>query len=156
MARFVLAGRSAARLLSSAPSDLAAPTQAELSAGVDLVGTTSAEELYDIQGWEVEPTSYPTPGFASLEVGNVAGPQNYPDSSLAWYKDTVSATIYTAVAAETEGYVVLMLDGQAATEESELFVISIASRVRDKALDAAHGYRANMTISAPTYGTQAA
>lgn len=156
MARFVLEGRTAVVWLASAPSSLAAPTQAELAAGVDLVGTKQAEELVEINGFEKQNNSIPTPGFAGLEVGNVAGEQTYPDSDMEWYKDDTSETIYDTVVDGAVGYVALCYDGLGDTLESEIYEVTVASRTRIPARNAAHRFRANFAISAPVLGTQAA
>ena len=138
------------------PPNTAAPTQAELSAGVDLVGSSQAEELMDIQGFAVQPSSLPTPGYSSTLVGNVAGDQTYPDSVLSFYKDTTSSTIYTALASGNTGWVALMYDGQADTEEVETFPATVVSRVRRPALNAPHIFDVNFAIDVPFAGTQAA
>lgn len=152
MARFILDGRIACRFLSTLPSDPDNPTQAELTAGVNLVGTAQAEELVDISGFEPSTSSIPTPGYASTLVGNVAGDQTYPDSSMAFYKDDASETIYDALATGTSGFLAIMQDGQAATNEVELFPVTVASRVRRKARNAPNIFDVNFAVDVPYDG----
>ena len=158
MARYVLDGRLAARWLTTAPSDLAAPTQAELNGGVDLVGTAGGEALEDIQGFVVEPNIIQTPDYASLNVGTVAGDQTYPASTMSFYADTATTTIFAAFATpNTAGYIVFMYDGQGATNPCDTFPATVTSRVRRPARNAAHIFDVNFAPSAPTLnGTQAA
>lgn len=157
MARFVLDGRIAVRFLTSVPSDTAAPTQAELGAGVDLVGTSQAEELEGISGFEVQSNSIATPGYASKEVGNVPGDQTYPTSSMSFYKDDTVTTIYDALADDESGWVCIMQDGQASGEEVDIFPVTVASRVRRPGRNAANIFDVNFSVGVPFKGgTQAA
>jgi hypothetical protein len=135
---------------------LAGPTQTQITAGTDLIGTQQAEELNDLGGWEVQTNSSPTEGYAGLEVGNVAGAQTYPDSWLQWYKDDTVTTIFTAVAKGSTGYLVFMRDGQAATKEAEIFPVTVASRPRSLAKGVAHTFRANFSLAPALVVAQAA
>lgn len=156
MSRFTLDGRLAARYLSTIPATPTAPTQAELTAGTDLVGTKQAEELADIQGFEPAPSSVPTPGYAGAVTGNVAGELTYPDAVLSFYKDSASSTIYSALATGTTGWIFLGQDGLGSGEEGELFPIEVVSRIRRKARNAPNIFDVTMTTDAPYECTQAA
>lgn len=156
MARFILDGRMAARFLTTIPSTPTAPTQAELGAGVDLIGSAQAEEMVDITGFEVQTNSIPTPGYAGTLTGNVAGEQNYPDSTISFYKDDTSETIYSALADATVGWVALMQDGEGSGKECDLFPASVASRVRRPARNAPNIFDVNFAIDVPYKATQAA
>lgn len=153
--RYVLNERLKLRFVTTALT-LAAPTQSQITAGTDLIGTQQAEELNDIGGWEVQTNSSPTEGYAGLEVGNVAGTQTYPDSWLQWYKDDTITTIFTAVAKGSTGYLVFMRDGQAATKEAEIFPVTVASRPRSLAKGVAHTFRANFSLAPAVTVAQAA
>jgi len=155
MARGILPGTIAIRWLTSAPT-LAAPTQTQLNAGVDLVGSSQDEELAEIDGWAVESSTIETPGFASNRVGNVGGDQTYPDSMFAFYKDSVVTDIYDALEDGETGWVVIMLDGQGSGRESEVFPATVLSRVRRKVRDEAGMFDVNFSIGVPVLGTQAA
>lgn len=156
MARFILDGRMACVWLTSIPATPTAPTQAELGAGTDLIGTAQAEELVEITGFAVQTSSLPTPGFAGTTVGNVAGEQTYPDSSMAFYKDDTSETIYTALADDTTGWLALCPDGLGSGEECDLFPATVASRVRRPARNAPAIFDVNFAIDVPYKATQAA
>ncbi len=156
MGRFVLDGRLEVVFLSSAPSAPAAPTQSEISAGVDLIGSGSGEGLESIEGFVVQPNIIQTPDYASLQVGTVAGDQTYPESTLSFYKDDTVETIYSALAADTTGFVLFMMDGIGASEECELFPITVTSRPRRPGRNVAHIFDVNVAPGVPTLGTQAA
>jgi hypothetical protein len=139
---------------------LAAPTAAEIAAGVDLVGSKQAEELSDLQGWRTDSDVLPTPGYAGTTVGNVAGDETYPASSFTWYKDSVSATIYsaigTAVSTGADRWVIIMWEGATVGEETEVFPVRVTSRVRDPARNVPHTFTANYALDTPVVGVVAA
>lgn len=153
--RYVLNDRLKLRFVTGALT-LSAPTQTQITSGTDLIGTQQAEELNDLGGWEVQTNSSPTEGYAGLEVGNVAGAQTYPDSWLQWYKDDTITTIFTAMVKGATGYLVFMRDGQAATKESEIFPVTVASRPRSLAKGVAHTFRANFSLAPAVTIAQAA
>lgn len=156
MARFTLDGRAEMVFLSSLPSSPTAPTQAELAAGTDLVGTKQTEELAEIQGFEPSPSSIPTPGYASSTTGNVAGELTYPDAVMSFYKDSNSSTIYDLLVEGLEGWIAMGLDGFASGEEIEIFPVGVVSNVRRKARNAPNIFDVTLSTDAPFKGTQAA
>lgn len=156
MSRFVLNERFKAVHFASAPADLEAPTAAEIAAATDLIGSTSAEELEDIQGFEVEPSDLPMSGFASIKVGTLPGEQTYPASRLSFYVDDTVRTIYSLFGALTNGHVGFFPDGISTGEESYIFPYQVASRVRRVAKNAPAIVDVNMSIQVEYEGTQAA
>lgn len=156
MARFTLPGLIAVQFLSTEPAVPTAPTSAELTAGVELIGTPQSEELAEIDGWTVQSSTIATPGYAGHRVGNVPGDETYPDSRLAFYKDDTSETIYTALAPGTVGFVAFLRDGRGVGNECELFPVTVQSRVRRPARDQAHIFDVNFAISVPYDGAEAA
>lgn len=130
MARFLLNERFKARRLASLPAAPAAMTAAEVAAGTDLIGATDSEELEGIQGFEVQPSSLPMPGYASIKVGTLPGEQNYPDSRLSFYLDDTVKTIYDTFDPLTNGFLALMHDGEDVGDEYVIFPYQVASRVR--------------------------
>lgn len=156
MARFVLDGNLDVRFLASLPTDPNAPTQAELTAGVSLVGTKQTEELVEINGYELQTSTIPTPGMAGLATGNVGGEQTYPDSSIMVYKDDTSELIYASQTQGTTGFYYLSLDGLGSGEESEGFPVTVLSRPRAKAAKTGHKFTVNTSVDVPYDATQAA
>lgn len=156
MARFTLPGRIKVQFLSSEPASPTAPTTAELDAGVDLIGTSQAEELAELEGFVVNSSTIATPGYRSHQVGNVSGDETYPDSRLAFYMDDTVSTIYSALTGGTTGYLAFLRDGRGVGEECELFPVTVQSRVRRPARDQAHIFDVNFAIGVPYQGVEAA
>lgn len=157
MARYVLDGRIAVVFMTTIPATPLAPTQAELSAGVNLIGTSQDEALENIEGFVVEPNIIPTPDYASTQVGTVTGDQSYPQSTLSFYADDTVTTIFSALVDGTTGFVAFMYDGQAAASAVDVFPITVSSRVRRPARNAAHIFDVNCAPGVPYLnGTQAA
>lgn len=156
MARFTLPGRLKIRLMTTKPANLAAPTQAELNAGVDVVGNAAGEELADFPDWMKSVSTTPTPGYASFSVGNVPGDVSFPNISMTWYKDDTAVAIYDAVAESANPrYLAIMRDGQGNPKESQILTVIIQNRQRTNNRDGANQFRADMAVQAETVGTQA-
>jgi hypothetical protein len=155
MTRGILAGTIAIRWLTTAPTTMAAPTQAQLTAGINLVGSNQNEELAEMDGWNVEPSILPTPGYASNRVGNVTGDQSYGQASMAFYSHLTIRDIWTALADGNTGWVAIMDFGQAATRDVEIFPATVMSRVRRRGDRGVRMYDVNFSIGAPISGTQA-
>jgi len=155
MTRGVLGGVLAIAQVSTVPADLEAPTEAEIAAGVDLVGTKQGEELADLSGWRTEPDVLPTPGYAGTTVGNVAGDETYPASSFTWYKDSSDEVIYGAIGTAVTGgdrWVIFMWEGAEVGEETETFPCRVISRNRDPARNVPHTFIGNYAIDTPVVG----
>jgi hypothetical protein len=156
MSRFTLDGRIAVYLLTTLPSTPTAPTQAEIAAGTNLVGTKQAEELVDIQGFEAAPTSLPTPGYAGPLTGQVSGELTYPDGVLSWYKDSASSTIYSLMVVDLDAFIFIAQDGLGSGEEGQLFPVLVADRNRRKARNAPNIFDVTMNTGVPYECVQAA
>lgn len=157
MAGFILDGRIAMVLLTSIPSDELAPTQAELGAGVSLIGTKQAEELIAIEGWTQDVAAIPTPGYAGVATGSLAGESSYPQSSLTWRKDDTSETIYSAVAAtNTLQWIYVCQDGLGSGEEALGFPVTIATRERSPERNVPNSFTCAFSVTPPYEATQAA
>jgi hypothetical protein len=156
MAGFLLDGRIAVRFCTTLTPSTTAPTQASLVAGVDLVGTKQTEELIEINGWEIQTSSIPTPGYAGVETGSLSGESQYPASSLAWRKDATSTTIYVSQIAGAAGFVVIAQDGLGSTKEAEVFPVTVASRERRKARNVPNSFVANYSLAPKVIAVQAA
>jgi hypothetical protein len=155
MAGFILDGRIAVRYKAviTVPS---APTQTEMTAAVDLVGTKQTEELIEINGWEIQTSSVPTPGYAGVTTGSLSGESQYPASSLAWRKDATSTVIYLSQVAGTTGFLIFAQDGQGVGKEAEVFPITIASRERRKARNVPNSFVANYSLAPKVLAVQGA
>ena len=157
MAGFLLNGLLKAPKLGTIPAAPTAPTQAELAAGTDLVGSETAEELTDINGWEKTTESAPTGGYAGLNVGALAGPASYPQSSLTWRMDDTVETIFTAMAETTTlSWIYFSQQGLSSGNRSYGFPITVASRQESLARGVPHSFRADCSLTPPYIATQAA
>jgi hypothetical protein len=155
MAGFLLDGRIAVRFKATIIST-AAPSQAEMTAAVDLVGTKQTEELIEINGWEIQTSSVPTPGYAGVTTGSLSGESQYPASSLAWRKDAVSTTIYLSQVTAVTGFVIFAQDGQGVGKEAEVFPITVASRERRKGRNVPNSFVANYSLAPKVLAVQGA
>lgn len=99
----------------------AAPTVAELNAGVDLT-----EQISDISGMEFENQPVPKPNLASTFTSTVPGEDSASEPVLTFYDDDTTHTIRTALAKGTTGYLVQMPYGQTATKRCEVWPVKVA------------------------------
>lgn len=158
MGRFTLPGQIEVIWLTTAqaPASTSAPTAAELDAGISLVGTSQGEAMAEADGWQLNPGTIATPDYVSHKVGNVPGDETYPDSRIAIYKDDTSSTIYDAMVEGATGYIVWMRDGRGTGEETEVWPVTIQSRVRRPSRSEAHIFDVNFATAVPVQGTEAA
>jgi len=158
MTRFTLPTQLGVRFFSGGtiPAALAAPTAAEVAAGVNVVGTSDGEGLADIQGFVSSPSTIETPDYNSHQVGTVPGDTTFPQSTLSIYMDDTTRTVYDAMLPDTVGVVGLFFDGEDATEDSLLFPVTVQNRRRRVARDEAHICDIDVAISVPTEGVIAA
>ncbi len=156
MARYRLPTKLAAYWLTSTVSSQAAPTQAEIGAGTDLIGSSSGEAVGELTGWAAQPSVVDAPDFTTNVVGNVAGDVTLPQSGMAFYSDDADTTIYDALAPNAVGEVILGYEGSAETKESQVFPARILSRERRADRGAAAMFDVAFTISPPVIGAFAA
>ena len=155
MARGILPGSIDIRFLTTVPATLTAPTQAELSAGLDVVGSELNEELAEMTGWVITNNTIPTPGFNSNRVGQVGGDQTYDTSSMKFYKDSSVHAIFDALIDGTTGWMAIMDDGQASGKFVQVFPCQVLTRVRSKDRGP-KTFTCNFAIQAPAVGVQGA
>jgi len=152
VARYILPGTLAVVWLASTPVDPAAPTQAEVSGGTNLLGTKAGEALAGITGFQPSVAVYDTPDYVDARVGNVGGTVTYPQSSLMFYADDTSTTIRDLLSVDTSGFLLLGFNGSAQNEESQLFTATVVSNEYDPNPGQATMYEVAFSISAPTKG----
>jgi len=118
MSRQTMRENIAIRWLTTAPADPAAPTQAEITAGTDIVTGASAdgEVLADLDGWSTSTSDISVPDAGSLNTGTIKGDRALGQASLTYYLDTDSLTIHNLLAEDEEATVVLMPFGEGAGE----------------------------------------
>lgn len=136
----------------SQPANLAAPTVANISAGTNLIGNGQGEGLANINGFMVQPSTIPVPDYASRTVGTVPGDVTIPDSSLDFWMDDTTRTLYNALTVGATGVFGFFFDGTATTKESRLFPTTIISKDRNYARDEAHMFSIGVSLSTPSIG----
>ena len=157
MSGWLVDGTMAAALLTSAPSNTAAPTQAEITAGTDLVGSSTTEELLTVDGFRVNVETVPAGGLSSLIQGSLTGPSTFQASSMTWRADDTSTTIFTAVAeSATTQYILLMPQGQSSGNRSYHFPVTIDNLDEPITPGVPHTFVASFSVAGRTRGTQAA
>lgn len=96
----------------------AAPTAAELTAGTEL--TTDVAE---VNGFALSNDPIPTPDLNSVFTSTIGGEDTTDASSLVFYDQDNVATIRTALAKGTTGYIVFAPYGYVATKRLEVWPI---------------------------------
>lgn len=158
MTRFTLPNRMTARFFTGGtiPANLAAPTAAEVAAGLNIVGTSDGEGMADLQGFVSSPSVIETPDYVSHQVGTVPGDTTFPQSTISIYMDDTTRPVYDGMTEGTVGVVGLFFDGEVVGEESLLFPVTVQNRRRRVARDEAHIADIDVAISVPTLGAVAA
>lgn len=154
MARFTLPARLVVIWWpdASKPANLAAPSVANIAAGTNLIGSSQGEGLGQINGFEVQPGTIPTPDYSGRVVSTVPGDVTIPDSSMSFYMDTTVRVIYNALIVDAPGVFGFFFDGTAATKESRLYVATITSKDRSFSRDEGHMFTIGISPSAPVIG----
>lgn len=156
MAQFTLDGTIEVAFVTTEPASLAAPTAAEIAAGVDVVGSDQNEQLNEIEGFEEQPTVLPVEGYDSNLVGTVSGQQTVPESKLTFVKDTTVETIWSALSKGTTGWLIFMPYGDSTGSFCRTFAVTVSSRVPRWGRNVVHLYDVNFAPGVPVDGAVAA
>ena len=155
MVRQMTKGRVVELFLAAAPANLAAPTQAELSAG-----TVLTPSVRSFDGWDLSVADLDVADHASAFNKTGAGESSAPTSTITFYADDAGTpAILTALAVDTAGYIVILRNGQAASEPSKIWPVAVkVHNDRDvQAVSEAPTVVVEFGLSdEPTVGTQAA
>jgi hypothetical protein len=136
----------------SQPTNLAAPTAANIAAGTSLIGNSQGEGLAEMNGWELSPSVIETPDYVTHVVGTVSGDSTIPESSIALYMDTVARVLYDLFTRGDTGVVGIFFDGSAVGEESFLYVVTVQNKKRRFARDDANKVDLDFALSVPVDG----
>ncbi|MEM9611161.1 MAG: hypothetical protein AAGA99_27390 [Actinomycetota bacterium] len=154
-ARQITRGRGEGYFLATAPSNLAAPTQAEITAGTRLTPSVRAIEGFDLNVADLD-TADLSDDFD--KTGN--GAASAPSSSVTLYRDDDgTAAILTAMAEDTVGYLVFAYDGLASAKESIIWPVQVKvhNHRNLQAMNEAPTVVVQLGLQgSPTIGTQAA
>lgn len=122
MAKFFRRGIAAVHFLPGV-SNLAAPTRAEIAAGVDL-----SPNLNEIGGFQLSNSPIPTPVLANRYTTQIAGEDTTPDSTITFLDDddTPGEDLREALAKGTEGFIVLMPYGDVVGKRLEVWPVTVS------------------------------
>jgi hypothetical protein len=115
-----------------AVNSLTAPTRPEISAGVVLVnpGVRTSEGLNEMSGFERRTTFIDTPDAATDFDSKITGRTQAGDPMLRFYEDNSSATIRTALAEGTAGFLIRMVQGDSTGKPAEVYPVTSGAVVR--------------------------
>ena len=116
MARFFRRGVSKIRFCPAVAGT--SPTRPELTAGTDLSAGVAA-----IGGFSLSNAPIATPDLATSFDSQIDGPDTTDSSTLTFYDDDTTATIRTALAKGTAGFVILMPYGDVPTKRCEVWPV---------------------------------
>lgn len=115
MSRFFRRGLSEIHFVPSV-SSLAAPTRAEITAGVDLT-----PGIAEVAGFNFSNSPITTPDLSTTFTTQIPGEDTSDTSTLTFYDDDADDEIRTAVAKGEEGFLVFMPYGDVATKRAEVW-----------------------------------
>lgn len=124
-------------------ANMAAPTAAEINAGVDLTG-----QIAEISGFNYKNEKIDTPDLADNFVSSIPGEDVVDDSALTFYLDNLSAALWTSQAPGTAGFMVINFFARAAGSKTRVWPSLSAGRNDVMTLDAdAAKFMVDYTIS---------
>jgi len=121
MAEYFRRGVSTVVWLTVAPAALAAPTQAELTAGSDITS-----QVADLAGWDFSNAPITTPKLSTTFDTSIVGPDTTGGPEITFY-DSDTAPVpnpRTLLAKGNVGWMCLLPTGQAATKPSNIFPVT--------------------------------
>lgn len=128
MARQAVRGNIEILWLSSAPADPTAPTQAEISAGVNYRGTTGGEDAESINGFDAQDSTQATQGLSSLTDTQIGGATTLGSPDILYYLDNASNPIYDAVTKGDQGWILVCPYGSDAGAITSLHEVEVTGK----------------------------
>ncbi len=138
MARYIPSGKAKV-VFAPAVANIAAPTVAEINAGTVLTvaGGTLIDALAAMNNWETKVDNIDVPDVQSKFDGQITGRSKASEPTTEHYDNDAAATIRTALAEGTVGYMVKMPYGQTAGKRAEVYPATV-STINDSQIDAAN------------------
>jgi len=129
MARFMRKGTTKIFFVPTIASKTA-PTAAEVTAGTNLTG-----QIAEMSGFTFSNSPIQTPDMSTKFVSQIPGEDSTEDSSITFYEDKSSNPIRTALAKDTNGYIVIFSGGTAganpaAADKCEVWPVTVSSNAR--------------------------
>lgn len=121
--RFIRRGKTKF-LFSPTIADIHNVTREEIDDALDLT-----PEVADVSGFMLENNAAATPDFSSTFEKSIPGTDSAADSSFTMYEDELTETTETALAKNTEGFVIILRKGDRPTSKSmDVFPARVASK----------------------------
>lgn len=106
------------------------PTRAELNAGTDLTA-----EIAEVSGFTLKANSADVPDLSTGFVGQVPARVNAEDSEIVFWASSTSADARTVFPRGTTGYVVILPEGDVATQKMEIWPAKVSSMFVDSNME---------------------
>lgn len=101
-------------------SNLAAPTRAEITAGVNL-----SEFIADVSGWQLKNSPIQTPRLANRFTTQIPGEDTADESTLTLDDDKDDTTVRDGLPKDEEGFILKMPTGDVPTDRCEVWPVTI-------------------------------
>ncbi|WP_256789810.1 hypothetical protein [Frankia sp. AvcI1] len=125
-------------------SNPAAPTAAEINAGINL-----SKNISDISGFKFENKPIETPDLSTAFVSTVDGEDSAADCALKLYDDTASQTIRTALAKGTNGFMVISPYAKTASSKCRVWPVRSTGDNDEYEMDAKQAARYEVMFAVP-------
>ncbi len=128
MAKYIPSGKAKV-VFAPAVANIAAPTQAEINAGTVLTvaGGTLIDGLESMEGWETAVNNIEVPDVQNTFDGEIPGRTKSSGAKTNHYDNDAAATIRTALAEGTAGFMVIMRYGQTTGKRSEVYPCKVSA-----------------------------
>lgn len=107
-----------------------APTRAELNAGTDL-----SAEVDTMSGWSVTSATVDTPDMGSRFTSQVPGRLTSSSNDIVLYNSSNSADARTLLTRDTNGYVVLLWEGDVTGQKMDVFPVRVMAQAVDSTVE---------------------
>lgn len=149
MARFMRKGTTKFYFVPTIAA-LAAPTVAEVTAGTHL-----SPQMAEVNGFTFSNSPIQTPDMNSRFVSQIPGEDSTDESSIVFYEDKSTNPIRTALAKDTNGFIVIFSGGlagatPAASDKCEVWPVTVSSNARRYTADnSAAQYEVKFATTSP-------
>lgn len=116
MARYFRRGKS--KVIFAPAVAGASPTRPEITAG-----TMLTPQIAEVSGFQFSNSPIATPDLDSVFTSTIAGEDTAADSGFTFYDDDAAATIRTALAKGTKGFILLFPYGDVPTKRVEKWAV---------------------------------
>jgi hypothetical protein len=150
MGNYIVSGKAKV-VYAPSVANLAAPTSGEITAGtvLNLPGTHVNAGLIEMTGFETEQSFVTLSDMGTTTDGKIPGRKTLPDASLKFYDDDASATVRTALAEGSSGFIIRFPYGQSTGKRCEVWPVTIGA-INDSPYSAANEAQTFMVAVAIT------